>query len=420
MIFVAGILLALAALLGAPLFAVLAAGGLLTAWHSGLDPAVLPSQILRLAESPNLLAIPLFTLAGVTLSRGGAPQRLVQLFTSAFGWLSGGLAVVAITACAFFTAFSGASGVTILALGGLLYPMLRQERYPQRFSLGLLTASGSSGLLFPPSLVVLFYGVVAGVDIGKLFLAGIVPGALLLAMLSLYSVGIARKSGATKVRFVWTRAISDVEGAAFDLLLPIGIVVSLIGGYITATEAASGAAAYALLLEIVIHRQIRSRAALIAIFRETAMLVGSLLAILFIAVGLTNLLINAQVPMHLLAILEQSLTQKWQFLLLLNGFLLLVGFVMDIFSATMVIVPLIVPLASHFGVNPIQLGIIFMANLEVGYIHPPMGMNLFFASQRFSEPVWRLFAAVLPFLAIMLAWLLAITYIPVLSLWWQR
>ncbi len=420
MIIAMGVLLALVALLGAPLFVVLGASALFTAWHSGLNPAVLPSQILRLSESPNLLAIPLFTLAGVTLSRGGAPKRLVRLFNSTFGWLRGGLAVVAITACAFFTAFSGASEVTILALGGLLYPMLRKEHYPQRFSLGLLTASGSSGLLFPPSLVVLFYAVVAGVSIGQLFLAGIVPGALLLTMLSLYSVVIARKRGIVKARFAWTEAMPALWGAGFDILLPVGILLGLVGGYITATEAASGAAAYALLLETVIHRHIRSRKALIEIFRETAVLVGSLLAILFVAVGLTNLMIEAQVPMHILAAIERALRDRWQFLLLLNGFLLLVGFFMDIFSATMVVVPLILPLARHFGVNPVQLGIIFMANLEVGYVHPPMGMNLFFASQRFEGPVWRLFVAVLPFLVIMIAWLVAITYIPELSLWWRR
>ena len=420
MMLAAGAMLALAAFLGVPLFVVLGASGLLAAWHSGLNPAVLPSQILRLSESPNLLAIPLFTLAGVTLSRGGAPERLVRLFNSTFGWMRGGLAIVAVTACAFFTAFSGASGVTILALGGLLYPMLRQENYPQRFTLGLLTASGSSGLLFPPSLVVLFYAVVAGVGIGQLFLAGIVPGALLVTLLSLYSVATARRSGVAKAPFAWTEVMSALRGAVFDLLLPVGIVAGLIGGYLTATEAASSAAAYALLLETVIHRRIRSPDALIEIFRETAVLVGSLLVILFVAVGLTNLMIEAQVPMRLLAGLEHTLNKKWEFLLLLNGFLLLVGFFMDIFSATMVIVPLILPLARHFGVDPLQLGIIFMANLEVGYVHPPMGMNLFFASQRFGEPVWRLFGAVLPFLVIMIAWLFAITYVPELSLWWRR
>ncbi len=408
-----------AALAGVPVFVVLGAFGLIYAWHSGVDLSILPLQIVRLAESSYLMAIPLFTLTGVILSRGGAPERLLRLLNAGFGWIRGGLAAVAVLSCALFTAFSGASGVTILALGGLLYPMLLKERFPKLFALGLLTASGSSGLLFPPSLVVLFYGVVAGVGIKQLFMAGLLPGVMLVTLLSLYSLWAARRSGLARAPFRLSVFIAALRAAVWDLLLPLGILVGLLGGYVTATEAASLAAAYALLLETVIHRRLSARM-FYAVFRETAVLTGTLLIILFMAIGLTNLLINGQVPMRILAWLQQSLSTKWQFLLLLNVFLLVVGFLMDIFSATMVVVPLILPLARHFGVNPVQLGIIFMANLEIGYIHPPVGMNLFFASQRFEEPVWTLFGAVLPFLAIMLVWLIAITYVPELSLWWQR
>jgi tripartite ATP-independent transporter DctM subunit len=415
---VVALLIAVAAL-GAPLFVVLGAGSLIATHLAGLDPAVLIVEMMRLASSPNLMAIPLFTLAGVTLSRGGAPERLLHMFNAGFGWMPGGLAVVALIVCAFFTAFSGASGVTILALGGLLYPILLKERYPKRFTLGLLTSSGSLGLLFPPSLVVLLYGIVAGVSIEKQFLAGIVPGVLLLAMLSLYSVTTSRTIGIARQTFSFASLMTALRLGIWDLLLPVGIIVGLLGGYVTATEAATCSAAYALLLETVIYRYLRSATQLYEIFRETCVLVGSLLIILSVAMGLTNLLIDSQLPMKVLAAIEQDVTSKLQFLLLLNGFLLVVGFVMDIFSAIIVVVPLILPLALHFGVDPVHLGIIFMGNLEIGYLHPPVGINLFLASQRFKEPVLTLFIAVLPFLLIMLIWLVLITYLPYLSLWWK-
>jgi C4-dicarboxylate transporter, DctM subunit len=414
------VLLVLIAALGVPLFVVLGAGSLIATHVAGLDPAVLLVEMLRLTSSPNLMAIPLFTLAGVTLARGGAPQRLVQLFNTGFGWMPGGLAIVALTVCAFFTAFSGASGVTILALGGLLYPMLVGENYTKRFSLGLLTASGSLGLLFPPSLAVLLYGIVAGVSIEQLFTAGIVPGTILLVMLALYAMVTSRRIGIPRHPFSFTALVAAARAGFWDILLPVGIIAGLLGGFVTVTEAASSAAAYALLLETVIHRRLSTRAVYYEVFRETCVLVGSLLIILGIALGLTNLLIDAQIPMKMLSLLEQDVHSQLQFLLLLNVFLLVVGCVMDIFSATMVIVPLILPLALHFGVDPVHLGIIFLANLEIGYLTPPVGINLFLASQRFREPILSLFRAALPFLFIMLVWLALVTYVPQLSLWWRE
>lgn len=411
--------LILIAALGVPLFVVLGAGSLIATHAADLDAAVLLVEMLRLTSSPNLMAIPLFTLAGVTLARGGAPQRLVQLFNAGFGWLPGGVAVVALMACAFFTAFSGASGVTILALGGLLYPMLLGERYSKNFSLGLLTASGSVGLLFPPSLAVLLYGIIAGVGIEQLFTAGLVPGILLLAMLSLYATYTSRRSGMVVQAFSPSGLAAGLRAGIWDLLLPVGVVVGLMGGYLTATEIASCSAAYALVLEGAIHRRLIGWTAVYDVLRETCVLVGSLLIILGIALGLTNLLIDAQIPMKMLSLLEQDVHSQFQFLLLLNIFLLIVGCVMDIFSATMVIVPLILPLALHFGIDPVHLGIIFLANLEIGYLTPPVGINLFLASQRFREPILTLFRATLPFLLIMLAWLGLVTYLPQLSLWWR-
>ncbi len=414
------VFLILIAALGVPLFVVLGAGSLVASYAAGLDPAVLLIEMLRLSSSPNLMAIPLFTLAGVTLARGGAAQRLVQLFNTGFGWMPGGLAIVALLSCAFFTAFSGASGVTILALGGLLYPMLVGENYSKRFSLGLLTSSGSLGLLFPPSLAVLLYGIIAGVSIEQLFTAGIIPGTILLVMLALYAMVTSRRIGIPRHPFSFAAFIAAARAGFWDILLPVGIITGLFGGYVTVTEAASCSAAYALLLEGVIHRQLNSRAMYYEVFRETCVLVGSLLIILGIALGLTNLMIDAQLPMTILSLLEQDVTSQWQFLLLLNGFLLIIGCIMDIFSATIVIVPLILPLAQRFGVDPVHLGIIFLANLEIGYLTPPVGINLFLASQRFREPMLSLFRASLPFLLIMLIWLALVTYVPYLSLWWKE
>lgn len=412
------ILLVMAALAGAPLFVVLAAGALGAAWSAGLDPAVLIIEMVRLAGSPNLVAIPLFTLAGVTLASGGAPARLVRLLNALLGWLPGGLAVVALLSCAIFTAFTGASGVTILALGGLLYPMLIGEGYSKRHSLGLLTTSGSLGLLFPPSLVVLLYGIVAQVSIEDLFLAGVVPGALLLAMLAVHSMATGRSARPVQA-FTRGAFIDALRAGIWDLLLPIGVLIGLAGGFTTLTETAAWTAAYTLLLEIVIHRKIKPWSGMYEIFVESAVLVGSILIILGIAMGLTNLLIDAQLPAKLLALVEANVSGKLEFLLLLNGFLLVVGAMMDIFSAIVVVVPLILPLAYRYGVDPVHLGIIFLANLEIGYNTPPVGINLFLASQRFKESIFALFRATFPFLLIMLFWLAALTYVPSLTLWWR-
>lgn len=414
------LILFLLALLGVPLFIALGAGSLLAVWQDNLDPAVLVIEMMRLASSPNLMAIPLFTLTGVVLSGGGAAQRQIRLFNALFGWMPAGLAVVSVSSCAFFTAFSGASGVTILALGGLLYAMLKREGYGERFALGLVTSSGSIGLLFPPSLVVLLYGIVAGVSIEQLFMAGIVPGILLLALLSLYCMIKGASFNIKRQTFSWAEVGAALREGIWDVLMPIGIIGGMLGGFITVTEAATLAAAYALLLELVIHRTIHPFSHLPRLLKECAVLVGSIIIILSVAMGLTNLLIDIQLPMKVLALMENSVTDKLHFLLLLNVFLLAVGFVMDIFSAIVVVVPLILPLAHRFGVDPVHLGIVFLANLEIGYLHPPVGLNLFLASQRFGEPIMKLFRAVLPFLGIMLLWLLLLTYVPEMSLWWRK
>ncbi|HEY9198919.1 MAG TPA: TRAP transporter large permease subunit, partial [Gammaproteobacteria bacterium] len=396
------ILIVVLATLGLPLFAALGAGGLLATRHADLDAAVLIIELNRLASSPNLTAIPLFTLAGVVLASGGAPQRLIRLFNALIGWLPGGLAIVALVASAFFTAFSGASGVTILALGGLLLPMLMSVGYRQRFSLGLLTSSGSIGLLFPPSLPVLLFGIVAGVNIDDLFLAGALPGLLLLVLIGLYCTVTGVWQRIPRQPFTTAAMLHAVREGVWDLLLPVGVVWGIFGGFVTVSEAAACTAAYVLLLETVIHRSLSLRRQLVPVLRETSVLVGSILIILGMAMGLTNLLVDAQVPMRLLDWMRGNIDSPLQFLLLLNVVLLVVGAMMDIFSAIVVVVPLILPLALQFGVDPVHLGILVLANLEIGYCTPPVGINLFIASQRFQKPILSLFIATLPFLAIML------------------
>lgn len=416
----ATILLVVIALVGAPLFTVIAAGGLLASHSADISPDILIIEMHRLASSPNMIAIPLFTFAGVMMSSGGAPKRLVNFYRAALGWLPGGLAIVTIGACAFFTSFSGASGVTILALGGLLYPILTGEGYKEKFSLGLLTTSGSLGLLFPPSLAILVYGIVAGVSIEKMFLAGIIPGILLMFMLAMYSMAHGSKSHVVKHEFEFSTLLATSRGCVLDLFLPVGVVIGIFGGFVSIMEAAAVTAAYVIIVEVYIYREIDLRTQFFSLLVESCILFGSLLAILLVALGLTNLMIDAQLPMKLLATIENHISSPLEFLLLLNLFLLLVGAMMDIFSAIIVVVPLILPLATRYGVDPIHLGIIFLANLEIGYSTPPVGINLFIASQRFGKTIVTLFKSTLPYLLLMLAWLLIITYIPELSLWWKN
>ena len=411
--------LVLLALLGLPLFVALAAGSLLATWNAGLDPALLIVELNRLAASPYLASIPLFTFAGVVLAAGGAPERMIQLFNACVGWMPGGMAAVAIGSCAFFTAFSGASGVTILALGGLMFPMLMNAGYNERFNLGLLTTSGSLGLLFAPSLAILLYGIVASVSIDQMFLAGILPGILLMVILAVYSFYVGSKTSVPRHSFSWTNLARALREGFWDIMLPVGIIVGIFGGFLTITEASACTAVYVLVLEGVIHREIHLGKNLFPLLRDAAVLIGSILIILSVAMGLTNLLIDAQVPMKILDWMEQHVDSKLQFLILLNIFLLVVGCMMDIFSAIVVVVPLILPIAARYGVDPVHLGIIFLANLEIGYSTPPVGINLFIASQRFGRPILSLFRAAIPFLFLMLIWLALVTYIPAISLWWQ-
>ena len=411
----------LLALLGAPLFAIIAAGALLGYQRAEIDLAALAVEVFRLAEMPVLLAIPLFTLAGYLLGESGAPRRLVNLTQALFGWLPGSLAAVALVACAFFTAFTGASGVTIVALGALLYPALQQAGYDEHFNLGLITTSGSLGLLFAPSLPLILYGIVAqqtevgrGVGIDQLFVAGLLPGLLMLVLLLGYAFWHSRRlprEGKTSAVGPG-RALVD---AAWELPLPFIVLGGIYSGYFAVSEAAAVTALYVLVVEVVILREI-TLLQLPGIVRQAMVMVGGILIILGVSLASTNVLIDAGVPERLFDWVQAHVSSRLTFLLWLNLFLLLLGCLLDIFSALVLVVPLILPVAVGFNVDPLHLGIIFLANMQIGYLTPPVGLNLFIASYRFDQPILTLYRATLPFLLLLLFCVLLITYWPWLSL----
>ncbi|MBI2570302.1 MAG: TRAP transporter large permease subunit [Candidatus Schekmanbacteria bacterium] len=405
------------ALAGTPLFVVIGAAALLGFFASDVPSAAVAAEIYRMASAPTLLAIPLFTFAGYLMAEGGSPPRLLRVTRAWLGWMPGGLAAVALLCCAFFTAFTGASGVTIIALGGLLFPLLRQEEYPERFSLGLLTTCGSLGLLFPPSLPLILYGLVAQVDIDQLFLAGVFPGVLLLVFLTVFGAVVGKRSGSRRQPFRWRDALAALRAAAWEIPLPIIVLGGIYGGILTTTEAAAVTAAWVLVVQCFIYRDLHILRDVPRIAEDAMVLVGGILVILGAALGFTNYLIDAEVPMRLLGLMQELLDSRLAFLLLLNLFLLVVGCLMDIFSAIIVVVPLIAPIAKEFGVDPIHLGIIFLTNLEIGYSTPPVGLNLFIASFRFGRSILSLYRASIPFLVLLLLALAVITYWPGLSLY---
>jgi tripartite ATP-independent transporter DctM subunit len=416
------VVLILLAMLGAPLFAVIAAGALWGYYQSEIPLMVIATEIYRVAEMPILLAIPLFTFAGYILSESGAPGRLVRLTNAVLGWMPGGLAIVALVACAFFTAFTGASGVTIIALGALLFPALKQAGYGENFSLGLVTTSGSLGLLFAPSLPLILYGIVAqqmsvgrSVSIDDLFLAGIFPGLLMLALLGGWSLWVNRHNRVPLVNYSAAKLMEAVRESIWELPLPVIVLGGIYGGYFAVSEAAAVTALYVIIVEVFILREI-SLKNLPSIMRNSMLLVGGVLIILAVSLASTNYMIDAEVPARLFAFVKEKISSPLSFLLLLNVFLLVLGAVLDIFSALVLIVPLLLPLAVQYGIDPVHLGIIFLANMQLGYSTPPVGLNLFIASFRFDRPIIQIYVATLPFLLILLASVLIITYWPALSL----
>jgi tripartite ATP-independent transporter DctM subunit len=413
----ASLVIVLGLMLGLPIFAAIGGLALLFFWSEGIPAASVPGEAYRLTASPMLPAVPLFTLAGYILSEGGASRRLLRLLTAFVGWMPGGLAVATTLVLAFFTPLTGASGVTILSMGGLLLPVLVRAKYPERPSIGLVTVSGSIGLLLPPSLPVILYGVTSSVSIKELFIGGAVPGLLLILLVAAWGVRVGTRSEAVRTPFDVREARGALWEAKWELLLPVAIMGSYFGGLATLVEAAALSVVLALLLECVIHRELSLVRDIPKVFVECATLVGGFLIILGAALAFTTHLILAEVPMHALALVQTYIESPLVFLLALNVFLLIVGGLMDIYSAIFVVVPLITPMAAAYGIDPLHLGIIFLANLELGYLTPPMGENLFLSAYRFDQPLPTLFRSTLPFWVLLLIGVLLITYVPALTLW---
>ncbi len=412
------------ALLGAPLYAIIAAGALIGFTREGIDLAVVAINLYSITDVPVLLAIPLFTFAGYVLGESDAPRRLVRLTNSLLSWLRGGLAVVSLVTCALFTAFTGASGVTIVALGAVLYPALKQAGYAERFSLGLVTTSGSLGLLFAPALPLILYGVVAQqlsldqpVRIDDLFRAGLLPGLAMLLVLSLWSVfqGKVPRDVRPSASDTWREAREAVRDSIWELPLPFVVLGGIYGGYLALSEAAAVTALYTVVVEVLIRREL-SFQKLLEVMRESMVLVGGILIILSVSLASTSYMIDTEVPLRLFELIRGQVTDKWTFLILLNCFLLVLGMMLDIFSAIVIIVPIILPIAIGYGIHPVHLGIVFLANMQIGYITPPVGMNLFIASYRFERPVVEVYRATIPFFLLLLGLVLVFTYWPALSL----
>ena len=415
MAIIIGLLILLLAFLGAPVFSLIGAGSIYLFSGAGIDSSAVIVEMLRLASLPALIAIPLFTFSGYLLAESKSPQRMLELAEALFGSLPGGLAIVALCTTALFTAFTGASGVTIIAMGGLLYPMLSKQGYPEKFTLGLLTTTGSLGLLFPPSLPIILYGLVAKIDIDKLFKAGLLPGLLLLVALSIYAYFTAKKAGIKPTAFSLAELKRAARAAAWEIPLPFVIIGGIYLGLFTASEAASVMAFYVLVTEVFIYKDLDLFRDIPRVAVKSMLLVGAIFLVLGTALGFTNYLIDAQIPDKVFAWLHTYVASKVLFLILLNAFLLVINMI-EIFSAIIIVVPIIVPVAAQYGIDPIHLGIIFLLNLEIGYMLPPLGLNLFLASSRFNKKLPELYRAIGPFILILRAMLALVTYLPQLSL----
>jgi C4-dicarboxylate transporter, DctM subunit len=412
-----GLILVIAFLLGAPVYVTMA--GLAMLLYFGDSANILgtvlgsvPNDTLGLVKNSTLPAVPLLTIAGYVLAAGGASQRLVAAYRALLGWMPGGMALMALSVCAVFTAFTGASGVTILAVGGVILPSLRAEKYPEGFSLGLVTAAGSLGLLFPPSLPVILYGVVAEADIKKLYLAGLVPGVIIITLVAIYAIIVGVRAKAPRHPFVWKDAARALWAAKWDLGLPIIIGGSIVTGVATIVEAAGIGALYSVIVEVAIFRNLHPWRDLPRVMAAGATLVGSVLILMGVALALTQCLVLDDIPGTILTWVQAHIHSQWGFLLALNAILLVLGSVLEMYSAIVVLAPLVIPLGNAFGVDPVHLGVVFLANLELGFLLPPMGLNLFLSATRFNQPLPTLYRRALPFLAIMTLGVLIITYLP--------
>lgn len=412
----------MAALAGAPLFAVLMAGAMLGFYAADIPLTVVAIEVYRIVDTPLLVALPLFTYSGYVLAEAKTSERLVNLVQSLFGSLPSGLAMVGFVACALFTALTGASGVTIVALGALLLPALRQAGYSEKFGLGLVTTSGSLGLLLVPSVPLILYGIVAQqLEVGEpftiidLFVAGIMPLLLMLGLLVVWTLWHHRGGKIPRIAFSGQTFWAALKAARWELPLPVVVLGGIYSGFLAISEAAAVTAVYVTIVEVVLYREISLRK-LPSVMIESMVMVGGILLVLGVALAFTNFLVDAEVPQALFELMQTHVQSALGFLLLLNVLLLVLGAMLDIFSALVIVVPLILPVAAGYGIHPVHLGIVFLANMQIGYFTPPVGMNLFIASYRFKKPLLELYSACWPFMLVLLVALLLITYIPWISL----
>ena len=401
---------------GTPIFIGLGGLAVLFFWHDYTPISAISAETYRIVVSPTLPTIPLFTLAGYILAESKSSERIFYLFRAAFGWIPGGTPIVIVFLCGFFTALTGGSGVAILALGGLLFPLLKKEGYSELFSLGLITLAGSLGLLFPPSLPLIIYGVTARVSIKDLFIGGLIPGIIIALVIAAYSIFQGYTQHVERQSFSIQKIIKELKNSFWEVIIPFLILFGVFGGYTTLVETSATLVVYILFVEVYIYKDLKLYD-LPRIVLDCATLIGGVLIILGVAMGFTSYLVDAQIPMLLMDWVEQNISSKYVFLLLLNILLLVVGCLMDIFSAIIIIVPLITPLLTLFpDIHPVHLAVIFIANLELGYLTPPVGMNLFLSAYRFEKDMPTVYKATLPFFLLSVLIVLAITYIPIISL----
>ena len=416
------ILIVIAAVIGAPLFSVILAGAGTGFWLSDVDLMVLPIELYRLTENTLLIALPMFAFAGYLLSESKTADRLVALSQAALGWLPGGMILISLLACAFFTMLTGGSGVTIVALGALLLPALKNAGYSERYSLGLITTSGSLGLLLPPAIPLILYGIVAqqmdvaNVNIQDLFLAGLIPACLMIVALWLYGLWSQRKTQIPLTPFRWLALFKEMNRAKWELAIPLIVLGGLLSGWLVISDIAAIIALYVLIIEVFIYKDIAWRR-LPAIAAESMKMVGGILLVLGVALAFTNLLVDLEIPERVFDFIRTHIESRWAFLLSLNIGLLALGAILDIFAALIIIVPLILPVALEYGVDPVHLGIIFVANMQIGYFTPPVGMNLFIASYRFKKSITELYVATIPLMLVLFAIVLLVTYWPAMVLW---
>jgi C4-dicarboxylate transporter DctM subunit len=410
----------LALVLGTPVFVAMAALALFFFFRDGLPVTAVTAEVYRLISSPTLPAIPLLTACGYVLAESQASLRLLRFFKSLLGWMPGGLAVIVIAVCALFTTFTGGSGITVIAVGGLVLPMLLKDGYPEGFSLGLVTSAGSLGLLFPPSLPVVLYSVVAGtrehnVPADLLFLAGLLPGTIMVLMVAAYAVRKGQALRIPRQAFVPREVLTATWAAKWELAIPVCVVSLFLSGKASMVETAAAALVFAIVVECFVTRDLNVFRDLPTALVKSSVLAGSVLILLSAAMGITSYIVDAQIPDTLVTWVKAHIESRVVFLLALNGLLIIVGCLVDIFSAIVVLAPRVVPMATAFGVHPVHLGVIFLANLELGYLTPPVGLNLYLAAARFEKPLTVVVRTVLPFLLILAVAVLLITYVPALS-----